>query len=86
MFVLHGNVFDAVVDGDTLVSLTDFLTDVLLKDSRDTIVVMNVSTGVRFAKRAPTRHRHRGPHAGVRQGQDAGRPRAPARSRARRRR
>jgi AAA+ superfamily predicted ATPase len=52
MFVIHGNVYDAVVDGDRLVSLTDFLTDTLLKDSRETILVMNVATGVRFAKRA----------------------------------
>ena len=53
MFVFHGNVYDAVVDGPKLVTLTDFLTDVLLKDTRDTIVVMNVATGVRFSKRAP---------------------------------
>jgi SpoVK/Ycf46/Vps4 family AAA+-type ATPase len=52
MFVLHGNVYDAVADGTRLVTLTDFLTDVLLKDTRDTVVVMNVATGVRFAKRA----------------------------------
>jgi transitional endoplasmic reticulum ATPase len=54
MFVLHGNVYDAVVDGQRLVSLTDFLTDVLLKDTRETIAVFNVATGVRFTRRAPT--------------------------------
>ena len=32
-------------------SLTDFLTDVLLKDSRQTIAVYNLATGIRFARR-----------------------------------
>jgi SpoVK/Ycf46/Vps4 family AAA+-type ATPase len=54
MFVLHGNVYDTCIDGQKLVTLTDFLTDVLLKDTRDTVCVMNVSAGVRFTKRAPT--------------------------------
>jgi SpoVK/Ycf46/Vps4 family AAA+-type ATPase len=53
MFVLHGNVYDAVVESAKLVGLTDFLTESLLKETRDTIVVMNLATGVRFAKRAP---------------------------------
>jgi transitional endoplasmic reticulum ATPase len=52
MFVLHGNVYDAVVDGDKLVTLTDFITDVLLGESRETIAVFNLATGVRFTKRA----------------------------------
>jgi SpoVK/Ycf46/Vps4 family AAA+-type ATPase len=52
MFVLHGNVYDAVVDGEKLVTLTDFLTDVLLTESRETIAVYNLATGVRFTKRA----------------------------------
>jgi SpoVK/Ycf46/Vps4 family AAA+-type ATPase len=54
MFVLHGNVYDAVADGQRLVSLTDFLTDVLLKGTRETIAVFNVATGVRFTCRAAT--------------------------------
>ena len=54
MFVLHGNVYDGVLDGTRLVTLTDFLTDVLLKDTRETIAVFNVATGVRFTKRAST--------------------------------
>ena len=33
-------------------ALTEFLTDVLLKDSKDTIAVYNVATGARFTKRA----------------------------------
>src|SRR5512139_597521 len=52
VFVLHGNVFDTVVHQQKLVGLTEFLTDTLLKDTKDTIVVYNVATGVRFAKRA----------------------------------
>lgn len=54
IFVLHGNVFDAVVVDDRLLGLTDFLTDVLLRESKETIAVYNVSTGLRFAKREPT--------------------------------
>src|SRR5262249_19678838 len=52
IFVLHGNVYDAVVDSTRLVTLSDFLTDRLLKDSRETIAVFNLATGVRFTKRA----------------------------------
>jgi transitional endoplasmic reticulum ATPase len=52
MFVLHGNVFDAVVQ-DGLWSLSVFLTDVLLSETKDTIVAYNVATGGHFAKRAP---------------------------------
>jgi transitional endoplasmic reticulum ATPase len=54
MFVLHGNVYDAVVSDEKLITLTDFITDVLLKDTRETIAVFNLATGVRFTKRAPT--------------------------------
>ena len=52
MFVLHGNVYDSVVHHGRTWSLTEFLTDVLLKESKDVIAVYNVSTGVRFAKGA----------------------------------
>ncbi|MCA1628235.1 MAG: ATP-binding protein, partial [Acidobacteria bacterium] len=52
MFVLHGNVYDGVIHGQKMLALTEFLTDVLLKESRETIAVFNVATGVRFAKRA----------------------------------
>jgi len=51
IFVLHGNVFDAVLSGDKFLTLTDFLGNVLLKESKDTIAVYNVATGVRFLKR-----------------------------------
>lgn len=51
MFVLHGNVFDAVVDGKALLPLTTFLSDVLLKENKETIAVYNLATGVRFAKK-----------------------------------
>jgi AAA+ superfamily predicted ATPase len=52
IFVLHGNVYDAVLSGDKALTLTDFLGNVLLKDSKDTIAVYNVATGIRFLKRA----------------------------------
>jgi transitional endoplasmic reticulum ATPase len=50
-FVLHGNVYDVVLHGRRMLALTEFLTDVLLRESKETIAVYNVATGVRFAKR-----------------------------------
>ncbi|HXG59450.1 MAG TPA: ATP-binding protein [Thermoanaerobaculia bacterium] len=52
MFVLHGNVYDAVLDNDRVLTLTDFLGRVLLHESKETIAIYNVATGVRFLKRA----------------------------------
>jgi len=49
-FVLHGNVHDLILHGGKLLTLTEFLTQVLL-EKKDTVAVYNVSTGVRFAKR-----------------------------------
>lgn len=51
MFVLHGNVYDSVLCNRKMMALTEFLTDILLKDSKETIAVYNVATGVRFTKR-----------------------------------
>jgi transitional endoplasmic reticulum ATPase len=51
MFVLHGNVYDVVLHGRRMLALTEFLTDVMLSGSKETIAVYNVATGVRFAKR-----------------------------------
>ncbi|HEU4711231.1 MAG TPA: ATP-binding protein [Pyrinomonadaceae bacterium] len=51
MFVLHGNVYDVVLCNRKMMGLTEFLTDVLLKESKDTVAVYNVATGVRFTKR-----------------------------------
>ncbi len=51
IFILHGNVYDAVLHGDQALTLTDFLGNVLLKESKETIAVYNVATGVRFMKR-----------------------------------
>src|SRR5213595_3361438 len=51
IFVLHGNVFDAVLSGSRFLTLTDFLGNVLLKESKETIAVYNVATGARFLKR-----------------------------------
>ena len=50
-FVVHGNVHDLVLQGDKLYTVSEFLSDVLLARSKDTIALYNVSTGVRFAKR-----------------------------------
>ncbi len=54
MFILHGNVFDVVLHENKMISLTEFLTEVLFKESRETVVVYNVSSGVRFPKRSET--------------------------------
>ena len=51
IFVLHGNVYDAVLTGNRVLTLTEFLGTVLLKETKDTIAVYNVATGVRFQKR-----------------------------------
>ena len=52
MFVLHGNVYDVVLCNQKMMALTEFLTDVLLKESKETIVVYNLASDVRFTKRA----------------------------------
>ncbi len=52
MFLLHGNVYDVVLYDGKPLSLSDFLAGALLRDSKQTIVLYNVATGVRFAKRA----------------------------------
>src|SRR6201988_1891209 len=52
MFVLHGNVYDVVLHNGKMMALTEFLTDVLLKESKETIAVYNVATGARFSKHA----------------------------------
>jgi transitional endoplasmic reticulum ATPase len=51
MFVLHGNVYDAVLTDKGATSLTDFIGNVLLRQTKDTVAVYNVATGVRFLKR-----------------------------------
>jgi transitional endoplasmic reticulum ATPase len=51
MFILHGNVYDSVLGSSGVSSLTDFLGNVLMKQTKDTIAVYNVATGVRFLKR-----------------------------------
>ena len=52
MFVLHGNVYDVVVHARRTYTLTEFLCDVLLKESRETLATYNLASGVRFPKRA----------------------------------
>ena len=50
IFVLHGNVYDVVMSGGRTLTLTEFLGNVLLKDSKEIVAVYNVATGVRFLK------------------------------------
>ena len=52
VFVLHGNVYDAVISGGETLSITEFLGNTLLSDTKETVAVYNVATGVRFLKRA----------------------------------
>ncbi|MCX6539845.1 MAG: AAA family ATPase [Acidobacteria bacterium] len=52
MFVLHGNVYDVVIHGQRSYALTEFLCDVLLRESRETLATYNLASGVRFPKRA----------------------------------
>ena len=51
IFILHGNVYDAVLSDGRIVTLSEFLGQVLLEQSKETIAVYNVATGVRFLKR-----------------------------------
>ena len=53
MFLLHGNVFDTVLCGGKTLALSEFLAGALLKETKETVVLYNVATGVRFSKRAP---------------------------------
>jgi SpoVK/Ycf46/Vps4 family AAA+-type ATPase len=52
MFILHGNVFDAILNDGKMLSLTEFLSDVLLRDSRENIIVYNLSSGASFPKKS----------------------------------
>jgi len=51
MFVLHGNVFDVVLYQGKPLTMSEFLTTVLLRESKDNIAVYNVATGLRLTKR-----------------------------------
>jgi len=51
MFVLHGNVFDVVLYQQKPLTMSEFLTTVLLRESKETIAVYNVATGLRLTKR-----------------------------------
>ncbi len=50
VFVLHHNVFDEILHDGRWFGLIDFLTDVLLRDNKQTILVLDPSDGVRYAK------------------------------------
>jgi len=51
MFVLHGNVFDVVLYENKPLTMSEFLTKILLRESKDNIAVYNVATGLRLTKR-----------------------------------
>ena len=51
LFVLYGNVYDVILQDGKLISVSDFLADVLLAPTKDTVITYNLSTGVRFGKR-----------------------------------
>jgi AAA+ superfamily predicted ATPase len=50
-FVLHGNVFDIVEHGGELLPIREYLTDRLLADTKNVVVVYNVSTGGKIVRR-----------------------------------
>ncbi len=50
VFVLYHNVFDEILHDGRYYTLVDFLTDVLLHDNKQTIMVYDPSAGVRYAK------------------------------------
>jgi AAA+ superfamily predicted ATPase len=52
-FVLHGNVFDLVEYGGELLPVREYLTDRLLSENKDVVVVYNVSTGGKIVRRKP---------------------------------
>ncbi|MBB5017279.1 SpoVK/Ycf46/Vps4 family AAA+-type ATPase [Chitinivorax tropicus] len=52
MFLLHHNVFDEQLYEGRYYTLVDFLTDVLLKENKQTIIVYDPSAGVRYVKNA----------------------------------
>ena len=50
-FVLHGNVFDLVEHDGELLPVQEYLTERLLAENKDVVVVFNVSTGGRLLRR-----------------------------------
>ena len=50
-FILYGNVYDLLLNDGKLITVAEFLANVLLTQSKDTVLLYNLSTGVRFAKR-----------------------------------
>ena len=53
-FILHGNVFDVVEWGGELLPLGEYLTEHLLGENKDLIVVFNLATGGRLVAAART--------------------------------
>ena len=51
VFVLYGNVYDTILHGGKLLSITDFLVNEVLKTNKDLVGVFNISQGFRVAYR-----------------------------------
>ncbi len=51
IFVLHGNVYDAILQDGKMLTLTDFLVQNVLQPSKDFVGVYNIATGFRSAYR-----------------------------------
>jgi SpoVK/Ycf46/Vps4 family AAA+-type ATPase len=50
-FIVHGNVYDVLLHDGKLITVSEFLANVLLAPHKDTVVLYNLSTGSRFVKR-----------------------------------
>src|SRR5262245_18018651 len=50
-FVLHGNFHDLTLHERKLLTLSEVLSQVMFERSKETVMLYNVSIGVRFAKR-----------------------------------
>src|SRR5688572_27435384 len=51
VFVLHGNVHDVVLHGDSVISVADFLAQSVF-EKKDVVLRYNVSTGCKFVKKS----------------------------------
>lgn len=50
-FILYDNVHDRFLHNGEFIPLTEYLSEALLKDTKDTVITYNVSTGLKFRKR-----------------------------------
>ena len=50
-FILHGNVYDLLIHDGNFITVSEFLANVLLGPTKDSVLLYNLSTGTRFSKR-----------------------------------